>query len=88
MSTIQIVYSILMRIAGITGFSYNETNIIAHYIILPFAYVFPYVFPGMFHFAYPAVVSWGWCSVISLPQRVAGSQILNQGQPSRIDPTG
>jgi hypothetical protein len=36
----QFVYSILMRIAELTGFSYNEINIIAYYIVLPFAYIF------------------------------------------------
>lgn len=34
----QIVYSILMLIAEVTGFTYNEVNIIAYYIVLPFAY--------------------------------------------------
>lgn len=36
----QIVYLLLMWISEITGFSYNEVNIIAYYIVLPFAYVF------------------------------------------------
>ena len=36
----QFVYSILMRIAELTGFYYNEVNIIAYYIVLPFAYIF------------------------------------------------
>lgn len=36
----QIVYLLLMWIAEVTGFSYNEVNIIAYYIVLPFAYVF------------------------------------------------
>jgi hypothetical protein len=35
----QIVYLLLMWIAEVTGFSYNEVNIIAYYIVLPFAYV-------------------------------------------------
>lgn len=35
----QFVYSLLMRIAELTGFSYNEINIIAYYIVLPFAYI-------------------------------------------------
>lgn len=35
----QIVHSLLMWIAEITGFTYNEVNIIAYYMILPFAYV-------------------------------------------------
>ncbi len=35
----QIVYSLLMWISNVTGFTYNEVNIIAYYIILPFAYV-------------------------------------------------
>ena len=35
----QIVYSLLKWIAEVTGFTYNEVNIIAYYIILPFAYV-------------------------------------------------
>ena len=40
MNTIfQIVYSLLKWIAQITGFTYNEVNIIAYYIVLPFAYV-------------------------------------------------
>ena len=40
MNTIfQIVYSLLKWIAEVTGFTYNEVNIIAYYIILPFAYV-------------------------------------------------
>jgi hypothetical protein len=34
-----IVYSILMAISEITGFTYNEVNVIAYYIVLPFAYV-------------------------------------------------
>jgi hypothetical protein len=37
--TFQIVYSFLKWIAEITGFTYNEVNIIAYYIVLPFAYV-------------------------------------------------
>ena len=35
----QIVYIFLKWIAEITGFTYNEVNIIAYYIVLPFAYV-------------------------------------------------
>ena len=35
----RIVYSILMVISEVTGFTYNEVNIIAYYIVLPFAYV-------------------------------------------------
>ena len=38
-TTFQIVYSLLKWIAEITGFTYNEVNIIAYYMILPFAYV-------------------------------------------------
>ncbi len=38
-TTFQIVYSLLKWIAQITGFTYNEVNIIAYYIVLPFAYV-------------------------------------------------
>lgn len=41
MNTIfKIVYSILMWIADFTGFTYNEINIIAFYIVLPFIYIF------------------------------------------------
>ena len=36
----QLVYSFLMWISNISGFTYNEVNIIGYYIILPFAYVF------------------------------------------------
>lgn len=40
MNTIfQIVYLLLKWISEVTGFTYNEVNIIAYYIILPFAYV-------------------------------------------------
>lgn len=40
MNTIfQIVYSLLKWIADATGFTYNEVNIIAYYIVLPFVYV-------------------------------------------------
>lgn len=39
-ATFQIVYSLLQWISEISGFTYNEVNIIAYYIILPFAYVF------------------------------------------------
>jgi hypothetical protein len=35
-----IVYQILMVISQVTGFSYNEINIIVYYIMLPFVYVF------------------------------------------------
>jgi len=35
----QIVAGILNGIALVTGFTYNEINIIAYYIILPFVYV-------------------------------------------------
>lgn len=35
----RIVYSALMFISEITGLSYNEVNIIAYYIVLPFIYV-------------------------------------------------
>jgi hypothetical protein len=38
-TTFQIVSSLLKWIAEVTGFTYNEVNIIAYYIILPFAYV-------------------------------------------------
>lgn len=38
-ATFQIVYSLLNWIAEITGFTYNEVNIIAYYIMLPFACV-------------------------------------------------
>ena len=38
-ATFQIVYSFLKWIAEITGLTYNEVNIIAYYIVLPFAYV-------------------------------------------------
>ena len=38
-TTFQIVYSFLKWIAEITGFTYNEVNIIAYYIVLPFAYI-------------------------------------------------
>ena len=34
-----IVYTFLKMISAITGFTYNEVNIIAYYIVLPFAYV-------------------------------------------------
>jgi hypothetical protein len=39
-TTFQIVYSLLKWLADVTGFTYNEVNIIAYYIVLPFAYVF------------------------------------------------
>ena len=39
-ATFQIVYLLLQWIAEISGFTYNEVNIIAYYIVLPFAYVF------------------------------------------------
>ena len=35
----QTVYTLLKWIAEITGFTYNEVNIIAYYIVLPFAYI-------------------------------------------------
>ncbi len=35
----QIVYSLLLWISEVTGFTYNEVNIIAYYIVLPFAFV-------------------------------------------------
>lgn len=38
-ATFQIVYLLLKWMAQITGFTYNEVNIIAYYIVLPFAYV-------------------------------------------------
>ncbi|MDA0765620.1 MAG: hypothetical protein O3A87_01725 [Verrucomicrobia bacterium] len=38
-TTFQIVYSLLKWIAEVTGFTYNEVNIIGYYIILPFVYV-------------------------------------------------
>lgn len=38
-TTFQIVASLLNWIAEVTGLTYNEVNIIAYYIILPFAYV-------------------------------------------------
>jgi hypothetical protein len=38
-ATFEIVSSLLKWIAGVTGFTYNEVNIIAYYIVLPFAYV-------------------------------------------------
>ena len=34
-----IVYSALLFISEITGLSYNEVNIVAYYIVLPFIYV-------------------------------------------------
>ena len=34
-----IVYSMLMFISEVAGLTYNEVNIIAYYIILPFVYV-------------------------------------------------
>ncbi len=37
-TTFQIVYSLLKWIAQITGFTYNEVNIIAYFIVLPFFY--------------------------------------------------
>jgi hypothetical protein len=37
--TFQMVYALLMWIAEATGFTYDEVNIIAYYIVLPFAYV-------------------------------------------------
>ncbi|MFT5122616.1 MAG: hypothetical protein ACI9TH_003496 [Kiritimatiellia bacterium] len=37
--TFQMVYSLLMWIAELTGFTYNEVNIIDYYILLPFVYV-------------------------------------------------
>ena len=38
-TTFQTVSSLLNWIAEVTGFTYNEVNIIAFYIILPFAYL-------------------------------------------------
>ncbi|MCU0748636.1 MAG: hypothetical protein MUF13_03720 [Akkermansiaceae bacterium] len=38
-TTFEIVSSLLKWIADLSGFTYNEVNIIAYYIILPFAYV-------------------------------------------------
>jgi hypothetical protein len=38
-TTFEIVYLLLKWIAEVTGLTYNEVNIIAYYIILPFAYV-------------------------------------------------
>jgi hypothetical protein len=38
-TTFQIVSSLLKWIAEVAGFTYNEVNIIAYYIILPFAYI-------------------------------------------------
>jgi hypothetical protein len=38
-TTFEIVSSLLKWIAEVTGFTYNEVNIIAYYIILPFAYI-------------------------------------------------
>ena len=35
----QIVYSLLKWVAEVTGFTYNEVNIIAYYMVIPFAYV-------------------------------------------------
>lgn len=35
----QIVYLLLKGISELTGFSYNEINIIVYYIILPFIYI-------------------------------------------------
>jgi len=35
----QIVHDLLLKLSGLTGFTYNEVNIIAYYLILPFAYV-------------------------------------------------
>lgn len=37
-TTFQIVYCLLKWISSVTGFTYNEVNIIAYYIVLPFAY--------------------------------------------------
>ena len=38
-SLFQHVYEVLMMISEITGFTYNEVNIIAYYILLPFLYI-------------------------------------------------
>lgn len=38
-TTFQIVYSLLKWISSVTGFTYNEVNIIAYYIVLPFSYI-------------------------------------------------
>ena len=38
-SVFNMVYWLLKAVSGISGFSYNEVNIIAYYMILPFAYV-------------------------------------------------
>lgn len=36
----QIVYLLLKGIAHVTGLTYEEVNIVAYYIVLPFVYVF------------------------------------------------
>ena len=38
-SLFQHVYEVLKLISEITGFTYNEVNIIAYYILLPFLYI-------------------------------------------------
>ena len=38
-TTFEMVSSLLKWMAELSGFTYNEVNIIAYYIILPFAYV-------------------------------------------------
>src|SRR6478735_1053855 len=38
-SVFHIVFLLLMGIAKITGFTYNEVNIIAYFMVLPFAYI-------------------------------------------------
>lgn len=40
MNTIfQIVFSLLNWVSRVSGFTYNEVNIIAYYMVLPFAYI-------------------------------------------------
>ena len=38
-SVFNIVYWLLRAVSKISGFTYNEVNVIAYYMILPFAYV-------------------------------------------------
>ena len=39
-SIFRFVYSILQWLSEVSGFSYNEMNIIVFYIIIPFVYIF------------------------------------------------
>jgi len=55
-TTFQIVFSLLKWISKITGFTYNEVNIIAYYTVssVLICVVFPaIVFVVIFHYAYP-----------------------------------